>query len=352
MSAPGIVLDSRFLDHVTPEGHPENAGRLGLLFGLVNSLEAQQRIQRIHPRHATREEILLVHSAEHLGRVEATRNRDLSFLNPDTPVCRASCDTALLAVGGALEALDALMSGTVPSAMVLARPPGHHAEVHRAMGYCLFNTVALAARYARTILGISRVAIIDWDVHHGNGTQHIHEKDPSVLFISIHQFPHFPGSGLFTESGLGPGEGYTVNIPLSKGYGNAEYAALFTGLVRPMVTEFMPELMLVSAGFDIQDTDPMGGMKVTPSGFAAMTRAVLDMAGECRAKPMFVLEGGYDPDGLFKSIAAVLDELCGVTTADLQSLAAVASLKKIHYAMTRTSHVHQAFWNCWREYVQ
>ncbi|MFH1153240.1 MAG: histone deacetylase [Pseudomonadota bacterium] len=347
----GVVLDPRYRNHDTPEGHPEHVRRLEPLFGLVEALETRLPLIRITPRPATMDEILLVHSPEYLRRVQGTQSREFASLNPDTPVCSASFETALLAVGGVLEALDSVCSGEMDRAMALVRPPGHHAERSRAMGYCIFNNVAVAAMAARKILGIPRVAIIDWDVHHGNGTQHLFEMDPTVLFISLHQFPHFPGSGLFTEAGLGPGEGFTVNIPLSKGYGDPEYAALFTRVVRPMVLEFNPGLILVSAGFDIHGSDPLGGMKVSASGFAAMARSVMTMAKDCSAPALFVLEGGYNPESIAKSVEAVLIELAGPPTVDPEAMALGANPKKINHVMNRCVPVHRAYWECWRRYA-
>jgi acetoin utilization deacetylase AcuC-like enzyme len=197
-----------------------------------------------------------------------------------------------MAVGGTLEAVRQVTAGSLSHAAGLARPPGHHAERNRAMGYCIFNNVAIGSMAARTALGLARVMVVDWDLHHGNGTQHIFERDPSVFFFSSHQFPHYPGTGHLTETGLGPGEGTTMNVPLIRGCGDGEFAALYQGLLPLVARAFKPELILVSAGFDIHADDPLGGMKVTPAGFAG-----LDPAASGRCPSDLCRAGGVLPGG-------------------------------------------------------
>jgi len=246
-----------------------------------------------------------------------------------------------------MEAVSRVVEGRLDAAFALTRPPGHHAEKSRAMGYCLFNNVALAAMFARRRLGVARVLIVDWDLHHGNGTQHLFENDDSVMYFSIHQRRIFPGTGLFTETGRGRGEGYTVNVPLPGGYGDAEYAALFEKLLKPVATAFAPHLILVSAGFDTPQDDPLGGggMVMTAGGYAVLARSLMDVAQACcGGRLVFTLEGGYNPAALAESIRAVLLELADLTRHDPQRTMAGASAKRIAYAERRVTHVHGRLW--------
>jgi acetoin utilization deacetylase AcuC-like enzyme len=216
----------------------------------------------------------------------------------------------MLAVGGFLRLLDAIAAGENPNGFALVRPPGHHALRNRAMGFCMFNTIAIGAEYLKRTYGAKRILIMDWDVHHGNGTQDAFYEDPSVLYISTHQFPYYPGSGAMDEVGAGAGEGYTVNIPLPAGCADAEYLRVFSDLVIPAAAKFAPEWILVSAGFDPHRRDPLGGMGVTEEGFAAMAKMLLEVADQCSdGRIAFLLEGGYDLAGLRNSVAAVLNAL-------------------------------------------
>jgi len=345
MSSAGIVLDPRFLLHRTTDGHPESHRRLQAVYSMLEDPELRNHLTTIPSREADIQEILLVHDPEHLKRIAATAGKCMTALTADTQACAQSYETALLAVGGLLEAICWAHAEKGRRAFALVRPPGHHAEKSRAMGYCLFNNVAIGAAYARTRLGCRRVLIVDWDVHHGNGTQHIFERDPSVLFFSIHQYPHFPGTGSYTEVGLSPAEGATVNIPLPGGYGDAEYAGLFEHFLKPMALEFGPEMILVSAGFDNHSDDTMGAMKLSPNGFAAMTRTLMDIAESCcDGKLVLVLEGGYHAGALSESIRAVLTELRGLRCSQPRHLAGRANAKKLNYALKRSMHVHRPYW--------
>ncbi|MGQ9653077.1 MAG: histone deacetylase family protein, partial [Thermodesulfobacteriota bacterium] len=230
-------------------------------------------------------------------------------------------DAALLAAGGCLEALDRIFSRDIQNAFAMIRPPGHHAETSRAMGFCLFNNVAVAARYAQTKYGLSRVMIVDWDLHHGNGTQWTFYEDPSVLYASTHQYPYYPGSGAFQEIGRGEGEGYTLNVPLSVGHGDPEFVGIYRRIIAEVGRVFRPELLIISAGFDIYQGDPLGGMGVTPEGFGLLARILIQMAEEtCQGKVLVSLEGGYDLRGLRAGGKAVLQELTGRPSSDLDLL--------------------------------
>ncbi len=307
----GIVVDARYQEHDTGRNHPERPDRIATL---VDSFAQYHRagLQRFDPRLATPAEIALVHDTSHVDRVAATAQQNRFAFDADTPVSAQSYRTALLATGGLLTLLEAIMTQDIDNGFALVRPPGHHAERDRAMGFCLFNSVAIGAQYLRDRFGLNRILVMDWDVHHGNGTQHSFYDDPGVLYVSTHQYPYYPGTGALNEVGKGQGEGYTINLPLSSGCGDAEYQELFTDVIAPICRQFNPEFVLISAGFDAHSRDPLGGMEVTEAGFGAMARVLLQIAqdhahGRCAA----ILEGGYDLEGLQKSVRCVLDEMAG-----------------------------------------
>ncbi|MCP4105848.1 MAG: histone deacetylase [Desulfobacteraceae bacterium] len=341
----GIVRDKRYMDHVTGPNHPEHPRRLEAVCKMLDRSDMLGCFTEISPREAEKKELILIHSPEYLDKISATEGKAQTSLTPDTHTSPGSYKAALLSAGGLFLAISKVVSGELRNAFALVRPPGHHAEKSRAMGFCLFNNIALGAVYAREFLGLKRILIVDWDVHHGNGTQHSFENDPSVLFISAHQHPLFPGTGLFTEAGIGKGEGFTVNIPLSKGYADAEYAAIFEKLFRPVAMEFGPELILVSAGFDTHKSDPVGGMKMTSAGFAVLTRSLMGIADDCcGGKLVLSLEGGYNVKALAESVKFVLRELSDITIARVQETAARARPRKLNYALHRSMHVHRQFW--------
>ena len=343
----GLVMDAHYLQHDTGAHHPENAARLRVVYDMLAQSQHTPHYRRIPPRPCSDDELALVHAPAYIAQIAATAGRPFATLGADTPVCAKSYAAARLAVGGTLQAIDEVWAGRLKNALALVRPPGHHAEFGRAMGFCLFNNVAVGAAFARQTLGARRVLIVDWDVHHGNGTQHAFERDPHVLFFSSHQHPHYPGTGVYTETGIGSGEGYTVNLPLSRGYGDPEFVALYRQLLQPLASEFEPDLVLVSAGFDIHARDPLGRMRVTPLGFAALTRLLMDVAeGCCNGKLVLVLEGGYCREALQESIRAVLNELTGQSQTDYQALAAQADTRKVDYVFHRCAKVHRRFWNC------
>jgi acetoin utilization deacetylase AcuC-like enzyme len=309
----GIVVDARYQDHYTGRNHPERPARIGTLLSLVQGYQ-RPGMKRFEPRPATPEEIALVHDPAHIGRVAATAEQNYFAFDADTPVSSQSYTTALLATGGLLTLLEATMTREVDNGFALVRPPGHHAERNRAMGFCLFNSAAIGAQYLREKFGLKRVLLMDWDLHHGNGTQHSFYDDPGILYVSTHQYPYYPGTGAAEEAGQGQGEGYTVNLPIPAGWGDVEYQELFQGVVDPICRQFDPEFVLISAGFDAHTRDPLGGMEVSEEGFAAMARLLLRIArdhaqGRCAA----ILEGGYDLEGLQKSVVRVLDEMAGDT---------------------------------------
>jgi acetoin utilization deacetylase AcuC-like enzyme len=305
----GVVADQEYLKHLPGNAHPERPERVRVLLDLAAQLQPA-KFKLLSPRAATRAEIEQVHAPEHVRLVESTSTHNHYALDGDTITSRDSFGVALLAVGGFLNLLDSIAAGEVANGMALVRPPGHHALRNRAMGFCLFNAMAIGAEYLKRRHGASKIMIVDWDVHHGNGTQDVFYNDPSVLFVSTHQFPFYPGTGALTEIGTGAGAGYTINVPLPAGCADSEYLQVFTDIIVPAAERFQPEWILVSAGFDPHRRDPLGGMEVTEQGFGAMARRLLLQADKfAQGRIAFLLEGGYDLAGLRNSVAAVLAEL-------------------------------------------
>jgi len=308
----GIVRDTRYIEHRTGDFHPESHRRLEVIYEMLNDPDMTDKYIDVPVREATEEELLYIHSKDYIDLVAATAGKPSSFLDADTQTSPGSYQAALLAAGGLCNAINMVNSGELDNAFALVRPPGHHAERNRGMGFCLFNNVAIGAIYAQKKLGLNRILVTDWDLHHGNSTQHSFENDPSILYFSSHQYPFYPGSGSFNEVGRGNGEGFTVNVPLSTGYGDAEYIAIYQQILQPIALEFKPDLVLVSVGFDIYEGDPLGGMSVTPDGFAGLTRILMEIArSNCDGKLVLTLEGGYNLQGLRDSVKAVLKELRG-----------------------------------------
>ena len=304
-----LISSERFAEHQTPPGHPERAERAEVMDVVAARWRAEGG-DVVAPRLATHEQLSRVHSPEHLRRIGETAGQSLA-LDQDTYTSPESHEIALLAAGAAVDGVERVLSGSHRAALALVRPPGHHAERGRPMGFCLYNNVAVAAAHART-LGARRVAIVDYDVHHGNGTQQIFEADPDVLYISLHQFPYYPGSGLASEIGLGAGRGFTVNVPLEAGAVDADYQVVFEELVSPILRQFEPDLIMVSAGFDAHERDPLGGMRLTTGAFAAMTLALRASAeASCQGRMVVVTEGGYDLVALRESLEGVVAVLRG-----------------------------------------
>jgi acetoin utilization deacetylase AcuC-like enzyme len=268
------------------------------------------QLLRSEPSEAAPEWLTTAHSTAYINAIEEACARGVKALDPDTYISPESYRAARLAVGGALLAVDQVMAGTVASAFVALRPPGHHAERERAMGFCLFNNVAIAARYAQQHYGLKRILIVDWDVHHGNGTQQAFEDDPTVLFFSSHQFPFYPGTGRASERGSGAGFGYTINVPLAAGGGDREYNEMFEQILYPAACEYRPDMVLISAGFDAHCDDPLASMNVTEAGYERMTMLVRDIAERyCAGRIVSLLEGGYNLEALARSVERHLQTL-------------------------------------------
>lgn len=306
MAKPLVVIDQGYLKHLPGESHPERPERIQALLNLAGALD-KQMFELASPRAATRADVEYTHGADHVRLVESTSKHNRYALDGDTITCRDSFGVALLAVGGFLTLLDAIASKQSSNGFALVRPPGHHALRDHAMGFCLFNTMAIGAEYLKRVYGAKKILIMDWDVHHGNGTQAAFYDDPTVFFISTHQFPFYPGSGAVNETGVGAGEGLTLNVPLPAGCTDVEYLQVFQDIVVPAAEKFQPDWILVSAGFDPHRRDPLGGMNVTEEGFGAMARLLLALANRfADGRIAFLLEGGYDLAGLRDSVAAVL----------------------------------------------
>ncbi len=306
----GVVQDKRYLQHSAGSYHPESPERLAAVYNLVNNPSMAPKFTQIAPREATHKEIELIHSSSYVEYIASTDGQDSVSLDPDTATSPESYQIAKLAVGGLCNAIDAVMDKKVDNAFALVRPPGHHAERDGAAGFCIFNNVAIGAMHAITNYNLKKILIVDWDLHHGNGTQHSFYEDPRILYFSTHQYPYYPGTGSLQEVGRGKGEGYTINVPLSVGAGDASFVKIFRKVLQPVALEFKPELVLLSAGFDTYYQDPLGGMRVTPDGFAALTRILMDIAEDtCNGKFVAVLEGGYHIAGLTDSVKAVLEEM-------------------------------------------
>jgi histone deacetylase 6 len=306
-AATGLVYDERFLLHRAPYDHPEHPGRLSAIWNRLEADGLVTRCRRIAARDATREELLAVHSSDHVDRVEATARREYSQIDPDTYTSRRSAEAARLAAGGLVDLTREVLSGTLSNGFALVRPPGHHAEADRAMGFCLFNNVAVAAQAARRS-GVERVLIVDWDLHHGNGTQHTFEEEADVLYFSTHQYPFYPATGATAEVGRGAARGRTVNVAWPAGMGDAEYLAAFDRVLLPIARSFDPQLVLVSCGFDAAAGDLLGGMRLSADGYAAMTERLVKLAG---GKVVLALEGGYNLDAIAAAAAAVTRVLLG-----------------------------------------
>jgi acetoin utilization deacetylase AcuC-like enzyme len=312
-----LLYDPEFLNHNAGPGHPERPERLEAVAAGLVPLPAGARM-RAPKRPATEEELARVHHPRYIEAILALRGKS-ARLDEDTAVSPGSVDAALLAAGACLELTLDVLDGTVENGFALVRPPGHHALAEQAMGFCIFNNVAVAAA-AAIAKGISRVLIVDWDVHHGNGTQDIFYDRRDVLFFSTHQFPFYPGSGDVTETGKGKGEGYTINVPLRAGLSDADYVHAFKEILVPAAEAYRPELVLVSAGFDAYDGDPLASMCLSSNGFSALCGIVRDIADKwAQGRIVLALEGGYALTPLAKSVRACTEVLGGGTPAAIVS---------------------------------
>ncbi|MEN6560136.1 MAG: histone deacetylase [Acidobacteriota bacterium] len=307
---PGLVIDGRYRDHDAGAGHVESPARIGTLLRLLEE-EPPVPCMSIPPRPATEEELAFVHERGYIDLVRSTAGQTVP-LDDDSVAGPATWDTARLAAGGFLEAIDRIMDGAAPNALALVRPPGHHAEASRAMGFCFFNNAAIGAEHLVRRHGLRRILVADWDLHHGNGTEQAFYERRDVLYFSTHQSPLFPWTGAARFFGSGEGYGYNLNVPLLPGKDDADLLGVYQDILAPVAAEFQPEFIIVSAGFDIAAGDPLGRMLVTARGFGLLTASLMAMAERTAGGRLaLVLEGGYDLTALRDGVGEVLRTLAG-----------------------------------------
>lgn len=307
----GLVFDNRYFSHVIERQSPENPERLRNLYQILESSNYKRRYTRIDPREIHISDVHSVHSSFYIDQLrQHSINPDPYSYDKDTYLMDQSIHTAQLAAGGCFQLLDKIMSKELSNGFALIRPPGHHAEMGRGMGFCIFNNVALAARYLMQQYGLSRIMIIDFDVHHGNGTQDVFYEDNQVLFLSIHQKGIFPFSGDPHETGKGKGEGYSVNVPVFSQFGDTEYTFLLGRLMQSLAEQYMPQFILISAGYDAHQDDTISTTTVSTEWYKTATMMLRQYAEEaCDGRLLFVLEGGYNPESLESSVLATIDGL-------------------------------------------
>jgi len=339
-----VVYDDCYLEHDTGY-HAECPDRLRAINRGLDGSGLRPRLHPLQPRPADPDELALVHTPRHIKEVARLCAGGGGYLDPDTVACPRSYEVARLAAGGLLTALDDMWSDSGRCrSLCLVRPPGHHALAGQAMGFCLFNNVAVAAAYARHCGLAERVLVVDWDLHHGNGTEAIFYDDPRVLYFSVHQWPAYPGTGQVEDIGEGPGEGFTINVPLAGGAGDADYDHVFAQVLEPCARRFRPHLIIVSAGMDAHAADPLGGMRLSTAAFAALAARVAALADElCQGRVLVALEGGYSLEALASSIVAIVEQLDGSTSAsatvdDLPIAGPVGSKTRQRVEEVRAAH--------------
>ena len=335
-----LVTSDRFVAHVPPRGHPERPERAEVMALVAEEYRSRGGVV-VEAEPADNVPLTLVHSTEYVELLASTRGGRFQ-LDPDTHTSPESETVARLAVGATVTAVD-LVLDREGRACAFVRPPGHHAERARAMGFCLFNNVAVAAAHALE-RGLSRVAVVDYDVHHGNGTQWMFYDDPRVLYISTHQYPFYPGTGAATDVGTGAGLGFTVNIPIEAGAGDADFEVLYRQIVVPVITSFQPELLLISAGFDAHQRDPLGGMSVSTAGYADITTHLQAVADDCcQGRMVAVTEGGYDLEALKDCLAGTLRVMSAPSTSLAQPVAA-SPPERAQAALQAVKVAQASFW--------
>jgi len=315
MSTLTLVRDDEFQEHLTPELHPEAPNRLQAIDKAFLNSSLDDSVPQLKPRAACEDDIATVHNAGYIEDLEKdsriAKDQDrIVQIDADTFMSPRTFELAKLAVGAGMVGVDSVLDTEAKSSFVSVRPPGHHALAGKAMGFCFFNNVAIAARYAQKKAGFKRILIIDWDVHHGNGTQDIFYGDPSVCFISFHQFPFWPpDTGWYTEDGRGDGKGYNINIPMPAGTGDRGYLEAWKRIVEPVAMEYKPEMILLSAGYDAHQDDPLGQQRISTKGYAELSQRLLNLAHENNAKLVSFLEGGYNVKSLSESAVATMSVL-------------------------------------------
>ena len=332
-----LIHSDRFRDHRPPPGHPERVERAEVMNAIADAWKQHGRVVQ-PPRPATHAELARVHSEAYLSKIDGTAGRSVS-LDPDTYTSPDTRDVALLAAGAAIAGVEAIVQSRATRVMALARPPGHHAERERAMGFCFYNSIAAAAAHALS-LGLERVVIMDYDVHHGNGTQWIFYEDPRVLYVSTHQYPFYPGTGAAEDVGRGKGAGFTVNVPMEAGSTDGDYSEAFKAVVIPVIDQFKPNLVLISAGYDAHERDPLARMRLSTNGYSALTRSLCDIADvHCHGRIVAATEGGYDLNALKACLDSSISVLDGAPMAQpkepplpptQRSRTAIAAVRSAH----------------------
>ena len=309
MNKTGYITDPFYLKHEN-EPHPENPGRLTAIKGKLESSKFYNNLALIQPRKATVEDIARVHDRGYIESVEQNCKNGIRNLDADTVICPDSYQAALLSAGAGLEALDKILDGSIDNAFCAVRPPGHHAEQNRAMGFCLFNNVGVIARYAQEVKQLGKVFIFDWDVHHGNGTQHSFYKNSSIFYSSVHQYPFYPGTGSSDETGSGDGLGSNLNLPMRAYSEDSDYLNIIESKLVPTIQKYNPDLIIISAGFDAHEKDPLAQIELSTDCFGAMTQKLLEVARDvCQGRILSMLEGGYDYSALGDSVKVHIETL-------------------------------------------
>ncbi|MCK4923906.1 MAG: histone deacetylase [Spirochaetes bacterium] len=343
----GVYRDPIYIAHETGSFHPESPQRLEVIYSMLEDNGVRRLYEQCSMRKAELHEITLIHSASHFERVAATAGVPQSYLDADTQTSEDSFDAALYAAGAVLDGIDLVISGKMRNIFALVRPPGHHAERDRAMGFCLFNSIAIGAQYAIKKHALERVLIVDWDLHHGNGTQHSFYDDQRVLYFSTHQYPFYPGSGDFQETGTGIGRGFSVNVPLGMGCGDNDFYTIFKEVLEPIADLYRPQLVLVSAGFDTHFDDPLGGMKMTPDGYAALAGLVQQIANRhAEGRLLLTLEGGYSLSGLRDSVRAVIEQLAGKHQVEEGAAEGTGHDRSTDRIIETVAQMQREFWSC------
>lgn len=304
----GFVYDDIYLNHDYPD-HPERKERLISIMNHLEKVQLLKEVIDIKPRRATVEEVALNHDPNYIQEIHDFCKSGGGFLDPDTYAVEESYDVSLTAVGGVLEGIDRILKGDVETVFCAVRPPGHHAEYAKAMGFCIFNNIAIGAHYLRKIKKVGKVFIIDFDAHHGNGTQRSFYEDDTVFYFSTHEYPFYPGTGSAKEKGAGKGEGYTLNVPMPAGAGDSDYEPVYSNLLPKVMGEFSPDFILVSAGYDLHSDDPLTYLNVSTRGIRSIVRNILKTAKELKAPTLFALEGGYNLKALGESVVATIEEM-------------------------------------------
>ena len=343
----GFVYHADYLKHDTGV-HPETAERLRAIIRKLEETGIAEKLRKIVPTKASKEQLRYVHAPEYIKEVEAICRRGGGALDPDTPLCEDTYEIAMLAAGGVIKAVDEVMdeSNSLKHVFALIRPPGHHATPNKGMGFCIFDNIAIAAEHLKREYGINRVLIADWDVHHGNGTQRMFFDDASVLYFSTHQYPHYPGTGWIDEVGKGKGEGFTVNVPLPAGTDDDGYLYALTNILVPIAMEFRPDFVLVSVGFDAHVADPLASMNVTSRGFGLFTSLIKDIAGKnSNGRIVMALEGGYNLDAVAESALSVFSSLLSDESKLRVKESEIRASEQVRRRVEEVKEVQRRYWD-------